>query len=197
MPLKLNSSGGGSVTLDTPSTASTYTLTVPAITGTAVVTGSSGTVSQGMLASGVAGNGPAFSATLSANQTVTAATWTKGAFATEEFDTNSNYDTTLYRFTPTVAGYYLVSGGCTGGGSVNTTWILSGIYKNGVAAKTGSGLNGVSTAYSSASSNITALISMNGTTDYLEFYFYAAGSGTTTLNQSGGTFFQASLVRAA
>jgi hypothetical protein len=49
MPLKLNSSGGGSVTLDTPSTASTYTLTVPAITGTAVVTGSSATVTPTML----------------------------------------------------------------------------------------------------------------------------------------------------
>jgi len=49
MPLKLNSSGGGSVTLDTPSTASTFTLTVPAITGTAVVTGSSATVTPTML----------------------------------------------------------------------------------------------------------------------------------------------------
>lgn len=32
MPLKLNSSGGGSVTLDTPSTASNLTLTLPAAT---------------------------------------------------------------------------------------------------------------------------------------------------------------------
>jgi hypothetical protein len=52
MPLSLKSSGGGSVTLDTPSTASTYTLTVPAINGTAVVTGSSGTVSPTMLSTG-------------------------------------------------------------------------------------------------------------------------------------------------
>lgn len=36
MPLKLNSTGGGSVTVDTPSTASTYTVTVPAITDTLV-----------------------------------------------------------------------------------------------------------------------------------------------------------------
>lgn len=49
MPLKLNSTGGGSVTLDTPSTASDYTLTVPGITGTAVVTGSSSTVTPTML----------------------------------------------------------------------------------------------------------------------------------------------------
>lgn len=49
MPLKLNSTGGGSVTLDTPSTASDYTLTVPGISGTAVVTGSSATVTPTML----------------------------------------------------------------------------------------------------------------------------------------------------
>jgi hypothetical protein len=36
MPVKLNSAGGGSVTLTTPSTASTYTLTLPAATGTVV-----------------------------------------------------------------------------------------------------------------------------------------------------------------
>jgi hypothetical protein len=37
MPVKLNSSGGGSVTVDVPSTASTYTATLPAATGTVVV----------------------------------------------------------------------------------------------------------------------------------------------------------------
>jgi hypothetical protein len=34
MPVTLNSSGGGSVTLTTPSTASTFTATLPAVTGT-------------------------------------------------------------------------------------------------------------------------------------------------------------------
>lgn len=42
MPVKLNSSGGGSVTLTTPSTASDYTVTVPAITGTMSVQASTG-----------------------------------------------------------------------------------------------------------------------------------------------------------
>jgi hypothetical protein len=49
MPLKLNSSAGGSVTLDATSTASDFTLTVPAVSGTAVVTGSSATVTPTML----------------------------------------------------------------------------------------------------------------------------------------------------
>jgi len=38
MPLKLNSTGGGSVTLDTPSTAGTYTVTVPATNQTLGIT---------------------------------------------------------------------------------------------------------------------------------------------------------------
>lgn len=38
MPLKLNSSGGGSVTFDVPSTASDFTLTAPAATATLITT---------------------------------------------------------------------------------------------------------------------------------------------------------------
>lgn len=51
MPLKLNSSGGGSVTLDVPSTGSTFTATLPAVTGNVVTTGDTGSVSATMLAS--------------------------------------------------------------------------------------------------------------------------------------------------
>jgi hypothetical protein len=40
MPVKLNSTGGGSVTLDATSTASTYTITLPAQTGTMALTAS-------------------------------------------------------------------------------------------------------------------------------------------------------------
>lgn len=47
MPVKLNSSGGGSVTLTTPSTATDYTATFPASTGTVLTTGAAVTVAQG------------------------------------------------------------------------------------------------------------------------------------------------------
>jgi hypothetical protein len=49
MPVKLNSSGGGSVTLTTPSTATDYTATFPANTGNVVTTGSSAVVTPAML----------------------------------------------------------------------------------------------------------------------------------------------------
>jgi len=47
MPVSLKSSGGGSVTLDVPSTASTFTLTLPAANGTVLQSGTAVTVAQG------------------------------------------------------------------------------------------------------------------------------------------------------
>lgn len=47
MPLKLNSTGGGSVTLDTPSTAGTYTVTVPATNQTLGITSGTAVASTG------------------------------------------------------------------------------------------------------------------------------------------------------
>ena len=52
MSLKLNSSGGGSVTLQEPSTASDRTLTLPDNTGTVVSTASTGVVTPTMLSTG-------------------------------------------------------------------------------------------------------------------------------------------------
>jgi hypothetical protein len=187
MPLKLNSSGGGSVTLDTPSTASTYTLTVPAITGTAVVTGSTATVSQGMLASGVAGNGPAFSAYRNTGQTLTANVATKLLFNLEEFDTANNFDTSLSRFTPNVAGYYQVSGAVQN--SVTASGILLAIFKNGSNAKIGQYTQAVQFTINT----VSALIYLNGTTDYIELYATFSATGDNT----GNSYFQAVLVRAA
>jgi hypothetical protein len=47
MSIKLNSSGGGSVTIQEPTTASAYTLTLPAANGSILTDGSTVTVAQG------------------------------------------------------------------------------------------------------------------------------------------------------
>lgn len=52
MSLKLNSSGGGSVTLQEPSTASNRTLTLPDNTGNLISSADSGTVAPAMLSTG-------------------------------------------------------------------------------------------------------------------------------------------------
>lgn len=197
MSLKLNSSGGGSITLQEPSTASNRTLTLPDNTGTVVSTASIGVISQAMMASGVAGNGPAFSAYLPTSQSgMGSGTYNKVQCSAEEFDTANCYDTTNYRFTPNVAGYYQVSAAVLVGGSVNTSTALSVIYKNGSIAKFGTIMRS-GTATSNFLVPTVAIIYMNGTTDYIELYGYGEVSGTVSFsNGANVTYFQAALVRA-
>lgn len=200
MPLKLNSTGGGSVTVDVPNTASTFTATLPAKTGNIITSADTATVTQGMIASGVGGTGPAFSAYQSGTaQVIATATFTKVSLQSEEFDTNNNFDsTTNYRFTPTVAGYYQLNGAVSTGASAGTT--ICTIYKNGSEAKRG---NRISNGTSFLSATTAALIYMNGSTDYVELYIYQDSGGNATMNYGGGSdsrvtvYFQGSLVRAA
>jgi hypothetical protein len=143
----------------------------------------------------VSGNMPAFSATKSTNQTITSATWTKISFQTEEFDTASAYDNaTNYRFTPQVAGYYQVN--CELDIFNLTGLSIVALYKNGSEFKRGSG---------SASSGaefyptLSAVIYLNGSTDYIETYAYAVGSSPAVAGAGTAvySYFQAAMVRAA
>ena len=167
--LQGNAGGTGTLTVAAPNTNTNRTLTLPDNTGTFMV------------------NGPAFSTTMSANQSVTANTFTKVNFNTEEFDTNSNYDTSTYRFTPTVAGYYQISAAIYP--STTTTAIICYTYKNGSVYRGGAG--------TSASAVCTCLIYMNGSTDYVEIYSYLTGTSPVIANTSSISYFQGVLVRGA
>jgi hypothetical protein len=134
---------------------------------------------------------PAFSAYASANQTISQGVFTKVQYNVEEFDTANCYDnTTNYRFTPLVAGYYQVTVAVAWASVANA---LVSIYKNGSEFKRGSyvGANVVGAINS-------ALIYMNGTTDYLEGFCYQFQSATlNTSANSVGAYFQATMTRAA
>jgi len=141
---------------------------------------------------------PAFSAYQSTAQTgIGTAVATKLTFTTEEFDTNSNFASST--FTPTVAGYYQVSGSF----SINVLDVLPSaiamIYKNGSIFKTGGVGTGSPSNFVGAA--VSALIYMNGTTDTLELYAYVdmntVAATYDTRNIQTGTYFQASLVRSA
>lgn len=131
---------------------------------------------------------PAFSAYIAANQTITSSTYTKCNFDTEEFDIGSCYDTTLKRWTPNKAGYYFVLGTVNNILSNTPSIFVCSIYKNGTSYKnTGDIRNG-----GIGSITASALVYMNGTTDYLECYAYIAaaapliyGSSTTGSSFSG------------
>ena len=139
-------------------------------------------------------SGPTFSASMSTAQTITTSTFTKVNFNTEEWDTNSNYDTSTYRFTPTVAGYYQVSCSIDAGTSTAATRVLPNIYKNGSVYRYGGNLGTV--AGNSFSSVCSSIVYMNGSTDYIECYGYIIAS-TAIISTGGGTWFDACLVRSA
>jgi hypothetical protein len=153
-----------------------------------------GSVTQAKLAAGVAGNGPAFSAYPSANQSVSNASWTKITYDVESFDTNNNFASS--RFTPTVAGYYQINARALANGYANNQTIIS-IWKNGSESKR---LN--QTPNSTASSVCpmgSALIFMNGSTDFLEIYVNQNSGSTQTF--LGGfapeAYFEGFLARTA
>lgn len=139
----------------------------------------------------LAGNGPAFSAYLSASQAISAGTYVKIPFNTEEFDTNSNYDNaTNYRFTPTIAGYYQIS--ATANPSNGSTRSVIAMYKNGSEFKRG--------IDSSTALNIiivNSLVYANGSTDYFEIYLYTTATGTNLGGGANNTYFSGFLARAA
>ena len=195
--LTLNGATSGQITLAPTAVAGTNTLTLPAKTGNIITSADTGTVTYGMLATGVGGTGPAFSAYLSANQTgISNSVYTKVTLNAEDFDTNNNFDsTTNYRFTPTVAGYYLISGTVTGdASSVNPTSVYASIYKNGSAYKTNVFFASGGTV---AGPTVTAVIYFNGSSDYVELYGQLVGSTGGRFDASNQTFMSGVLVRGA
>jgi len=132
---------------------------------------------------------PTFSAYLGTNQTVLTGQ-TKITLNTELWDTNSNYDNaTNYRFTPTVAGYYQVNWYANTTGSVSL--LQCSIWLNG--ANVGAG----SEPTTGNASQVATLIYMNGSTDYIEFYFYAGVGGGTVAAGRASTCASAIWVRGA
>jgi hypothetical protein len=141
---------------------------------------------------GVGGtNTPAFAAFSTAYQSVTEDTFVKLTFATEIFDTDSDYDNvTNHRFTPQVAGKYFVyaRGQADSGAFANIRNSKLRFYKNGVAVSQSlsdifTGANLSADGASAQHHHITNIIDMNGTTDYIEVFGLV-----DTWNDSNSTF---------
>jgi hypothetical protein len=156
--------------------AGTYTQTMPNATGTVMVSG----------------NMPAFSAWNSNATSVANVTATKIAFDTEEFDTANCFASS--RFTPNVAGYYQINGNVIFGAAGAAIFTM--IYKNGSAYKRGS--QSGSASASGQGSYVSALVYMNGSTDYVEIYAYqSTGGSNSTSNDQVNTWFSGCLIRGA
>jgi len=161
-------------------------------------------IPQAALAAGVAGNGPAFlvsgAGTACANGVVTLITFTN-----ETFDTNGCYNNTgstvtlngvsapAYSFAPNVAGYYEFTASVFADGSpVDRPSIY--LYKNG------SGYLSVFAAGTNIaggqSYQISGLIYLNGSSDYVQCYYVQSSGGTVTTNASL-SYFCGSMARAS
>jgi len=135
---------------------------------------------------------PTFSAYLGTAQAIPNNTNTRVNINTEEFDTNSNFNTTTNRFTPTVAGYYEVTGQASfAANATGLCQIL--IYKNGAFVATTQVKNDSAAAPVISTSK---LLSMNGSTDYIELFVVQSSGASMNITAGAGlTFFQASFVR--
>ena len=121
-------------------------------------------------------NYPAFSARMSANQTLADSTWTKANFDTELLDSDGKYDTSNYRFTPGVAGYYRVSAyGYLQANDGNFGNVA--IYKNGSEHTFTANLYGASN-YQTQQINCVFYLDAD---DYVEAYFRQISGGSKTL----------------
>jgi len=88
----------------------------------------SGVISSG----GAITNTPAFEAYMGSDQTISDNSYTKANINTELFDTDGKYDTSTYRFTPTIAGKYFVYGSLRFETEASQMQLGStAIYKNG------------------------------------------------------------------
>lgn len=163
-------------------TSGSVLVQAPAVAGSTVinVAAQSGTLNVG---------GPAFSATMSANQNISSGVSTKIVFDTKEYDTANAFNTTNYRFTPQVAGYYQVTGAMYPNSTTSFTAVI--IYKNG------SNYKAVQSTGANVGPVITSLVYLNGSTDYIELYGYISGSSPQIYAASQYTFFQAFLARTA
>ena len=146
------------------------------------------TIANSGTATGFGANTPAFSAQMSGAQTISHASVTKVSFNSEIFDTDGCYDpSSNYRFTPTTAGKYYVNLNLNGdgGGQGNLRiWSIE-IYKNG-SGFSNSGDDKATGYQNGGTESLSSVITMNGSTDYLEAYayMYVQDSSTSTI---GGT----------
>jgi hypothetical protein len=138
-------------------------------------------------------NAPTFSASRTTSQSLTNAAWNKVQCATEDFDTASAYDaSTNFRFQPTVSGYYIING-CAYAQSA--TQLMSAIYKNGLLHRYGQPV--FAAAASELGSVASCLVYLNGSTDYVELYAYAAGTSPNLAGNAALNYFQGTMARPA
>lgn len=108
-----------------------------------------------------------------------------------DIDPNGWWDDTNYRFTPTIAGYYIISA---------SVWWNPGTSSNQTnlqIRKNGSGIAITQAPITTAAGNtqiVQRIVQLNGTTDYVDITAFTGNSGTQVINSAAnGSAFYAAL----
>jgi len=135
-----------------------------------------------------------FGAYRNSAQAISSGVYTELVLNTEFYDTNSWYDTSTGRFTPQLAGYYLMSGMVIIAGLSNATYIVSSLYKNGEAVALDARTVAATTTNDPGTS-LTVPVYLNGSTDYVSYYCLHTSTGSKNTDSATGhtAFFGAFL----
>ena len=135
-------------------------------------------------------NTPAFAARINGTQAIAHSTSTKLQLNTEIFDTASAFDTSTIRFTPQTAGKYY----CTlninfdGSGQGNLRIANAQIYFNGSLAYI-SGYDKATGYENNGRESLSAIITFNGSSDYIEPYFYGYTQNSGNIEIGGSNTY--------
>jgi len=180
--------GSGTLTLgQSGETVSIPTNTTLGASGTTITVPSGCTITNNGTQTGFGGtNTPSFQAKLSSNQSISNATNTKVQFNSELFDTDNTYDnSTNYRFTPGVAGKYVLTAVIKLQNCGDQSLFVNNIVKNGSQLKQTITLPGRDDDLS----GIVTAIDVASSSDYYEIFSYTNGGASVLL--ANDTYFNA------
>ena len=142
-------------------------------------------------------NKPSFFAKTSTDASISipSQTTTKAQFADVLYDEGNCYDETTHRFTPGVAGKYLITCNVGIGGLDANEYQTTQIYKNGANSNFYNGFPVRAIAFSPGATrsitNTIAFIDEANTTDYYEVYVYQSDSASNYQRNQYGSWFGA------
>ena len=147
-------------------------------------------VTQAKIGTNVVGKGPAFRVYSTTTTSLPAAVFVQINLNVIQFDTNTNFNTSNNRFTPTIAGYYLISGQILSNAAPNG--LIAVIYK-----KTDIYSYGSQTNSSAQRAMVSDIVYLNGNDDYVYLAGYAQVAATINNSNSLDTYFSGCLIRSA
>lgn len=163
--------------LDTLSSNASSTLTIGGTNTTTIAFGPNVTTTPSSLA-----NTPAFYATQESQQTISTGSVTVISFDTEVLDTNSCYSTSTYRFTPNASGFYYVFMHSAFDTNDDFDGVEMQMYKNNSTQIAG----GITRNESANNISISAIVQLNGSSDYVDARAYQNSGSDKVLRRTGG-----------